>query len=253
MQGFRRVWQVQQDSRVHLKLCNLLAKIQASEGRHTHLENPWTSGMWNQRELEEFLRISFPAKLDQCQFGLKHPESQDPMQKKTRIQTTSRDMLETLDSRLCHGEHVHAQIAGNCQWRNQNIRLSQFASRYPRQFAKAIVKGIMKGKGAPIERPVYHVEDHVEGPPNKKAKRDHESPEVVESANQNEPWKPIFNKLKTDLPKSGIQIWTNPMHPIFRSIQELVPNLRVGAIKAGKGLERYIMPDTGWADDLPNS
>ena len=40
MQGFRRVWQVQQDSRVHLKLCNLLAKIQASEGRHTHLENP---------------------------------------------------------------------------------------------------------------------------------------------------------------------------------------------------------------------
>ena len=61
MQGFRRVWQVQQDSRVHLKLCILLAKIQASEGRHTHLENPWTSGMWNQRELEEFLRISFPA------------------------------------------------------------------------------------------------------------------------------------------------------------------------------------------------
>ena len=251
MQGFRRVWQVQQDSRVHLKLCNLLAKIQASEGRHTHLENPWTSGMWNQRELEEFLRMSFPAKLDQCQFGLKHPESQDPMQKKTRIQTTSRDMLETLDSRLCHGEHVHAQIAGNCQWRNQNIRLSQFASRYPRQFAKAIIKGIMKGKGAPIERPVYHVEDHVEGPPNKKAKLDHESPEAAESANQNEPWKPIFNKLKSDLPKSGIQIWTNPMHPTFKSIQELVPDLRVGAIKAGKGLERYIMPDTGWADDLP--
>ena len=109
----------------------------------------------------------------------------------------------------------------------------------------------MKGKGAPIERPVYHVEDHVEGPPNKKAKLDHESPEAAESANQNEPWKPIFNKLKSDLPKSGIQIWTNPMHPTFKSIQELVPDLRVGAIKAGKGLERYIMPDTGWADDLP--
>eukprot|EP00435_Cladocopium_sp_Y103_P060282 s1270_g22.t1 len=41
------------------------------------------------------------------------------------------------------------------------------------------------------------------------------------------------------------------MHPIVKNIQELLPELRVGAVKAGKGLERYIVAETGWASELP--
>ena len=142
--GFQRVTHVQEESRVHLKLCNLLFKIQQSNGCHTHLENPWTSDMWNQKELRELLQGSLTAQLDQCMFGLRHPETTDAMQKRTRIQTTSRTVFEGLDHRLCNHEHKHEQIAGTCHWRGRSIRVSQFAGHYPSMFAKAIVKCILK-------------------------------------------------------------------------------------------------------------
>ena len=41
------------------------------------------------------------------------------------------------------------------------------------------------------------------------------------------------------------------MHPLFRKVQELLPDLRIGAIRAGKGLDRYILAKTGWENELP--
>ena len=114
LQSFDRIQQSQQVAQVHLKLCNLISKLQVSENRHAHLENPWTSALWSQRAVEEFLKASLPARLDQCMFGLKHPESHDPMEKKTRIQTTSREMWKELDQRTCLHEHAHAHISGQC-------------------------------------------------------------------------------------------------------------------------------------------
>eukprot|EP00435_Cladocopium_sp_Y103_P015009 s850_g3.t1 len=83
VQGFHRVDQAQMASLVHLKLRNLICKIQLSAGRHAHIENPWTSGIWGRRELADFLTASLPARLDQCMFSLRHPETKDPMEKKT--------------------------------------------------------------------------------------------------------------------------------------------------------------------------
>jgi len=91
--SFSHVKHVQDEARVHLRLCNLLAKIQLQSGRHIHLENPWTSSMWDQKELREFLQSTMTARLDQCMFGLKHPETSEAMQKKTRVQTSSRQMF----------------------------------------------------------------------------------------------------------------------------------------------------------------
>ena len=131
---------------MHLKLCNLTCKIQVAEGRHAHLENPWTSAASDQKVLTEFLQRSLAARLDPCMFGLKHPENQDLLQKITCIQTTSKAMFQTLDSRTCSHDHVHCQITGTCKWKDHRIGVSKIAGFYPRTFAKQIVLEIIKTK-----------------------------------------------------------------------------------------------------------
>ena len=81
VQGFERVSGKQQMSKVHLRLCNLIAKIQLSSNRHVHLENPWTSGIWHQSEIEELLRSTLSAQMDQCMFGLRHPETDEALRR----------------------------------------------------------------------------------------------------------------------------------------------------------------------------
>ena len=241
--GFHRVCQEQENSQVHIKLCNLIAKIQLAEDRHIHIENPWTSGLWKQRALEEFLQVSLPARLDQCMLGLKHPNSQDPMEKKTRVQTSSRTMWETLDNRICDHTHQHAHIAGRGNHKGHVVQVSSFAGMYPRTFAKVIVKGLLRTKEGPIPVPIYTV--HEDEPPAKRARIDN-PPE-----NPNNPWDEVFVKLRNCLPKSGIQTWTNPFHEVFKEIQAIVPQERIGVIKAGKGLERYILGETVWSQEFP--
>ena len=51
LQSFQNVQDQRKAARVHLKFCQVLAKIQISEGRHVHMENPWTSELWNQDDL----------------------------------------------------------------------------------------------------------------------------------------------------------------------------------------------------------
>ena len=247
VQGFHRVCEDQKSALVHVKLCNLIAKIQLSEGRHAHIENPWTSALWTQSVLTEFMQSSLSAKLDQCMFGLRHPESNEPMEKKTCIQTSSREVWKALDCRVCDQQHSHAQIAGQCRFRNHTMPLSKFAGFYPRTFAKAIIKGIIATKEGPIIKPTYHVD--VEEPPSKRA-RIGGYPE----ANPDDPmdgWTSLFDKLKVVLPKSGISTWTNPFHEIFHQVQSLVPDERIGVIKAGKGLERYISGEHVWRQEFP--
>ena len=93
------------------------------------------------------------------------------MQKRTRVQTTSREMFALLDDRLCNKQHSHHQIAGSCQWKGHHFPVSKFAGFYPRTFAKAIVKGIISTKGGPIEVPVMHADDFE--PPAKRQKTEH--------------------------------------------------------------------------------
>ena len=233
VQSFVQVKNKQQASRVHLQLCNLIAKIQISEGRHVHLENPWTAQTWTQPELAEFLKLSLPARLDQCMFGLRHPETADALQKKTRVQTSSREMFTTLDQRTCDHEHAHTSIAGSCKVGSHRMQLSQFAGFYPKTFANAIVKGILKTKEGPVEKPIFHV-DEITEPPSKRAKIEYMSEDQGQ-----------------ELPKSGVKVWTNPMHPVFKHVQACLPEQTVRAIKAGKGLDRFIQGDHGWSDEFP--
>ena len=255
--GFVKVQQDRQESRAHLKLCNLVYKIQAGEGRHTHFESPWSAETWYQRELTDFLRGSVAAKVDQCTMGLKNPQTKEPIEKKTRIQTTSMSLFKELDQRICHREHKHGHVAGTCKWMGKTINVSQFAAMYPRAFAKAIVKGILREKSTPIEAPILHVSS-IEEPPTKRARiqEPHDNPEdnVATEAYEtaiNPQWHSVMEKLRQLLPKSGIKTWTNPADSVFQEVQAILPQYSIGAIRAGKGLDRYIVGDQGWVDDLP--
>jgi hypothetical protein len=133
------------------------------------MESPWTAKTWDQPEIQDLMRGTIAARIDQCQFGLQHPQNNMPLEKKTRIQTTSKSLFHELDQRICHHEHEHSQIAGTCQWKGVSLNVSKFAAMYPSALAKAIVKGILKEKSTPMEIPVYHVTD-LEEPPTKKAR-----------------------------------------------------------------------------------
>lgn len=137
-------------------------------------------------------------------------------------------------------------------------------------------------RSMPEPAPVYHVDETVEEPPKKKARRaetesvSNTKRDLPESSADTPPakrgkfhvfgkipgnpddddettkrWKDIFGKLQKELPKSGIKIWTNPMQSLFKEIQSLIPDFRIGAIKGGKGLDRYIPGEHHWQQEFP--
>lgn len=57
--------------------------------------------------------------------------------------------------------------------------------------------------------------------------------------------------LQKELPKSGIKVWTSPAHQVFKAIQAQLPELRIGAIKGGKGLDRFIPGEQNWIEEFP--
>lgn len=103
--------------------------------------------------------MTLPARLDHCMFGLQHPETDDAMQRKTRVQTSSREMCSALDQRVCEYQHKDTPTAGSCKI--QNHRSLNMQASIPGHLP-AIVKGILKTKHGPIEAPAYHVDEHVE-------------------------------------------------------------------------------------------
>ena len=155
---WERVHSIQEDSRPQLRLCNLLMKIQRENDRHCHIENPAGSGLWKQPEIQESLQSTLPAKFDQCQMGLKHPQNHRLIQKRTIVQTTSKKIHEILDDHLCSGQHVHAPIAGSCKLDGRRMLVSRFAAFYPTGLAKRIAKGIMQTNHQHVDFPVYPVD-----------------------------------------------------------------------------------------------
>ena len=185
---------------------DILSYHEAGRHTHTHLESPRTSSLWVQPEIAPFLQRSVPAFLDQCACGLRHPSEHQLMKKQTRIQTTSQEMFDVLDHRVCDQKHVHSRIAGRCQWEGHSISVSRFAAFYPWKLARAIVQGVMKTKSTPYEVPVCHV-DELE-PPAKRARLSEEPAHAPHDTTS--VWKPLFDYLQKQLPKSRVITWEDP-------------------------------------------
>ena len=144
--AFHQVKQSQEQSREHLRLCAFVCKLQLNGDRHFTMENPGTSTVWNQPDMKQVMQTTKTVKLDQCQFGLKHPQSQEPLRKNTQLQTTSREIVKNIDGRTCARNHIHHQIEGNCKFRGKTIALSRYAAYYPRIFARTVAKSMMNEK-----------------------------------------------------------------------------------------------------------
>ena len=266
LRSFQNVQTMQEQSKEHLKLCTFLCKIQVENGRHFTMENPGSSGMWHQAEVQEIIRLTKTVMLDQCQLGLKHPQNRQPIKKNTRLQTTSRAIVRNMDDRRCSGEHTHHQIAGTCHFQGRTIALSRFAAFYPQMFAKKGAKGIIEEDQNPdcpvveasnaIELlcPVREAESPPESEPGSKRswiKGPEEDPlsrkrglEPYEPSTEltGQSWTEVMEKLQAILPKSGAQTIDLQTWP-GRYICEHSQIADVQEIKAIKGVERYMLGD----------
>ena len=104
-------------------------------------ENPFQSLAWKQAEVLDAFAGCAEAVLDQCQYGLKHPTTHQPMKKRTRFMG-QKQVVKYL-YKLCPGDHEHHPIEGNFKdeatgkWRS----LSACAGGYHPELCKAILKG----------------------------------------------------------------------------------------------------------------
>ena len=276
--GYEKIQASRELSRVHLKLCNLIMKIQVNAGRHFHMENPIHSELWNQIEVRDILDNTNDLKFDQCQFGLRHPETDQLIKKGTRVQSTSVELLHNIDQRFCKGGHIHSQIMGQCKVKGQNMALSKFTAFYPAILARTIANALLKefGKPCSISDPVLAAEDesgngpetssasHPEEPPAKRSRvipREIEEPKDVEPMNEDSkgpelpveppsiPYKTVnfpsirnnpMTKVRDLLPKSGVREWNGNNTDIARSFQDMCPGFVIHQVIAGKGRDRFI-------------
>eukprot|EP00435_Cladocopium_sp_Y103_P051036 s1582_g15.t1 len=264
--AFCRIQEQQEFSKDQLAFCSLLCRVQQDRGDHFHLENPAPSGMWHQEEMDETCRRTKPAFFDQCQFGLRHPTMHEPMQKRTRVQTSSEEMFQSLDSRFCKHDHEHAQIAGNCHYQGKSIRVSRFAAFYPRVLAKKLAEILMRPVHDHVNVPAL-VRPHecfpvrsLEAPDSpdesaSKRARVEDSPAPVQPSKgrkralvESDPiklddpaWKALFDRYRIELPKSGVVEWNGPSNPEVQAIQKLCPDMNIQAVMAGKGREKYMI------------
>ena len=236
---FAKITSEQQEAEVHLDLCSAVCKYQISQQRHFHLEHPQESLIWNKKQMKEVLENTEPLQFDQCRYGLKHPQNRLSMKKRTRVQTTSQDLIEALNSQYCTGDHLHAPIAGSCRDRfGRTVQLSRHAAFYPRILARKIAKVLVQQDCRFVE--VLTIED--EPPPHKKARtKPPESKEETSPIEQSDgPWKEVMEKIRDLLPKSGQRQWQGADSSIRRMIQELCPDMEVKLVVACKGVEKFM-------------
>ena len=254
-QSSRLYERIQRDknlSKEHLVLCALICKIQVQNGRHFTMENPGTSDMWKQEELDVVMRLTKTVHLDQCRFGLVHPEDDRPLRKHTRLQTTSNQIVRDLDGRRCQQNHEHSQIAGSCKFQGQRMALSRFAAFYPRVFARAAAKSILQEKKQPgviafvgetIEDTCPVEEDHpakrARFEPPREPKRKAEPEETVKTPLHGQPWDETFQWLQSNLPKSGSVDVSPSSWPGSFLVEHC--GFHVKQILAGKGMDKYLV------------
>eukprot|EP00435_Cladocopium_sp_Y103_P025697 s606_g6.t1 len=135
-----------QSESVHLWLCDALFRLQHwRDGNfHAHLEQPEGSEMLNQEALKFVVVHALRVRCDMCTAGgLKHPQSQDYLRKRTQIWTTSKILWRALHQYQCVGQHPHDTIAGSCNPKGSGrISVSKFSERYTALFGKRICRAL---------------------------------------------------------------------------------------------------------------
>ena len=121
-------------------------------------ENPLRSKAWKTPEITDAFEGLPEAVIDQCAYGLVHPENGIPIQKTTRFMGQE-DVLSELHQR-CNGQHPHERIEGSVHVNGRTVHLSEYCGGYSLcNLCKAIMKGAEKFlNSAPASAPRYHHE-----------------------------------------------------------------------------------------------
>ena len=277
---WNKIHRSREESRKQLRFCTFVMKLQLSLNGHFHLENPVLSGMWEQPEMTSVCENTLSARFHQCRFFLRHPETQELIKKGTRVQTSSIAMFEELNKMKCDGQHTHANLEGHCRFQGKGINVTRYAAFYPTAMAKHISKTILQANheyGCNLTiadesnitlSTLFHLGELDVEPGSKRAKLDkprerkREKPQEIEGEGEPESkkqkegvedkpdeqqeeiedpkWKQLFDRLQTELPKSGVVRWDDRNNEVLKEIRELCPELEIQSVLAGKGRERYI-------------
>ena len=102
-------------------------------------ENPHPSKAWKQPEIIDAFEGLPQAVMDQCMYGLKHPENGTPIQKATRWMGQE-EVLTYLHTR-CSGDHDHEVIQGNVRVGGRTVKLSEWCGGYSLPLCESIIRG----------------------------------------------------------------------------------------------------------------
>ncbi|CAK0857899.1 unnamed protein product, partial [Prorocentrum cordatum] len=136
--AFQKELQVrQQQSRGALRfVVKRVADYQRKRGTYFYGENPLTSKAFQEEPIVELLKSHGTTVVDMCAFGLRHPDSDLPIKKPSRIIMSTQTMADKIERR-CPGHRQHAKIEGRLA--TQNMRTSTHAGGYTKEFAEAVI------------------------------------------------------------------------------------------------------------------
>ena len=114
----KKLKQKQRKSRKIIRNGLVLAEEQVQRGGHVGWEWPALNLAWGYPEVKRFFEnldregLRHRIRLDGCQVGVVSPDTQEPMLKPWRIETTSPHMAHALNLR-CNNSHTHVECVGH--------------------------------------------------------------------------------------------------------------------------------------------
>jgi hypothetical protein len=95
-----------------------------------------------QDPVQTIVNNTLRARCDMCTIGkLKHPGSQELLQKSTQILTTSQIMYQYLENQRCNKNHHHDSVAGGYKTKDGSWRrVSEYTELYTALFSQRIAR-----------------------------------------------------------------------------------------------------------------
>ena len=248
---------MREQEREHLTLCNELYWHQVCAGRHFHLEQPQGSELMKQSEVYDVALGTMPASFDQCRVGgLRLPQDDRFLRKRTIVNITSRHMRSKLHRRWCRHDHEHRRIEGSFAYKGDRHQVSAYAAHYTQVFAKTVAKAMLETCSMK-EDPLIVAELWAGFEASTEHKRSRESREIVMDSLRlkrrrcdfKQPCPAAFAPVEPPLswqeaskitPRVGVRnFWEGDF---FQKVQQALPEMKVQLVVTCRGTDRFRTP-----------
>jgi hypothetical protein len=257
----QRIDQERRSENVHLLLCDALLHLQLWRANdcHFHLEQPQGSELIHQREMHQVMLHTFRAICDMCNAGkLQHPETGNPLRKRTQILTTSQIMYHALEKLQCLGDHAHDAIQGSCKPHGfSRMTLTRYTELYTATFGRKVSRVIrcslqaQEKQGVPLQSEDSAVlqaivcaarnedsEIKVDEPAGKRRRLGTKSKpeELFVPDDQQKALAETIKLIENQTPRVGKQIFQNG--DVIVQVQALFPEMNVKVVESCRGVDR---------------